>query len=169
MGATKADFTQMRDEEQQKQNSKGLTINEKSFLTLDKLSVTEMAMAVVDKYTDGYNSPTEGLLLAKKFIDLGEAIKENIADNASNELKLGKGEKRVQNGATFTEQMVGVRYNFANCGDPIWNELSEKIKQREAFLKTIVGSKQELIEETGEVVMLTEPVKSGKLGLIIKY
>lgn len=167
MGQAKQMFTQQRDEEQQ--IKQGLTINEKNFLTLDKQSVTELAMAVVDKYTDGHNNPVEGLLLAKKLIDLGEEIKDNLGDYPTNELKLANKEKRVVLGATFNEQMVGVRWSYKDCGDPVWNELNTKLKEREAFLQTIKGRKQELIEETGEVVEISEPVKSGKLGLIIKY
>lgn len=147
----------------------GLVLNAKTFLTLDKASLTQRAMAVADEYLDGYNSPTEGLLLAKKLIDMGEQIKANLADAATNELKLGSGEKRVIDGATFTEQMTGVRYSYDTCNDPVWLDLNEKIKNREAFLKTIKGSKQELIEETGEVIEIMEPVKSGKMSLVIKY
>lgn len=148
---------------------RGLTIATQSFLSLDKASLTEKAMAVADSYLDGFKSPTEGLIIAKKLIDFGEQIKINLADAAGNDLRLSKGEKRIVNGATITEQMLGSRYSYKECNDPIWNELNEKIKNREAFLQTIKGSKQELIEETGEVVEIFEPVKSGKLGLIIKY
>lgn len=149
--------------------STGLVISTESFLTINKDTLRDKAMSVVDNYLDGFKSPTEGLILAKKMIDMGEMIKENLAAAAASELRLAKSEKRAVHGNDITEQMVGVRYSYKDCNDPIWNELNEKIKQREAFLKTIVGSKQELIEETGEVVQIFEPTKSGKLSLIIKY
>ncbi len=147
----------------------GLTITTQSFLSLDKASLTEKAQAVADQYLDGYNSPTEGLTIARKGLDFFEQLKNNLADAAANELKLSKGEKRVINGATVTEQMVGVRWDYKGCGDPLYNDLAEKLKNREAFLQTIKGSQNVLIEETGEVVEIFEPIKSGKMGLIIKY
>ena len=179
MGASKESAIQMQDDAvngnrqilPMDSNSKnmGLVINSQSFLTASKDDIHTKAMAVVDDYLSGHKSPTEALIIVKKMIDFAEEVKSNISDAAANELRLAKSEKREVSGNSITEQMVGTRYSFKECQDPIWNELNEKIKEREAFLKTIKGSKQELIEETGEVVQIFEPVKSGKMGLIIKY
>lgn len=155
--------------EEIKNQNQGLTITSAKFLDLDKSAIKDLAMSVVDEYQDGFKSPAEGLLLSKKLEELAIQIKENLKDPAASELKLGKGEKANVHGAVVTEQMTGVKYSFKDCADPIWNELNEKIKNREAFLKTIKGSKQELIEETGEVVEIFEPVKSGSMSLIFKY
>lgn len=156
-------------QEQELAREQGLTITSAKFLDLDKGAIKDMAMAVVDEYQDGFKSPAEGLLLARKLEELAVQIKDNLKDSAASELKLGKGEKANVHGATVTEQMTGVKYSYKDCSDPVWNELNEKIKNREAFLKTIKGSKQELIEETGEVVEIYEPVKSGSMSLIFKY
>lgn len=174
MTKTKDLFMQQRDWEQHQEDevqlpqTTGLTISQTSFVDLDKDGIRNVAMAVVDRQSDGFNSPTEGLIFAKKLSEVAELIKENLADAAANELKLAKGEKSIQHGVEINEQMTGVKYSFKECGDPLWNELNEKIKAREAFLKTIKGSKEEIIEETGEVVKVFEPVKSGKMSLIIK-
>lgn len=146
----------------------GLVLNTNTFTGLNKEDLRTFSMAVVDKFSDGYNSPTEGLIFAKKLAEVAELIKENLADQAANELKLSKGEKSVQHNVEINEQMVGVRYDFKVCGCPIWNDLSEKLKEREAFLKTIKGSKEEYLPETQEVVTIFEPLKSGKLSLVIK-
>jgi hypothetical protein len=169
MTSSKDQFQQMRDEEIQANTNRGLAINEKSFLNLDKTSVIDMAHAVVEKYTDGHNSPYEGLLLAKKFIDLGEEIKANISDNAANELKLAKSEKRIVGTTTVSEQMVGTRYDFKPCEDVTWNRLKEAITERENFLKTVTAPQITGDPETGETWMAKPAVKSGKIGLIIKY
>lgn len=150
-------------------STSGKSMLSRSFLTESKAAMGEHAKDVVSFYTDGHNSPVEGLIIAKKMVEFAELIKENLADAAVNELKLSGSEKRTIAGNEINQQMVGVRYNFSSCKDPIWDELNIKIKEREAFLKTIKGSKQELIEETGEVVQIFEPTKSGKLSLIIKY
>ncbi len=171
MGQSKEEFTQMRDDEQQQavaNKSMAVTLAPKSILDLTSEGIRTKSQQIVDYYTDGYNNPAEGLILAKKLTEMAEQIKSNLQDPASNELKLGKGEKAELFGCVINEQMVGVKYSFKECGDPLWNELKEKITNRENFLKTIKGSKQELIEETGEVVTIYEPIKSGKMAPVIK-
>lgn len=147
----------------------GITLNTQSFLELSKEAIRDKAMAVVDNYRDGYNNPAEGLLISKKLIDFAEMIKENLADAAANELKLASGEKRVINGASFNEQMTGVRYDFSHCEDKLYNEAMAIVKEREAFLKTVKGTAMTGDLSTGETWMVNEPIKSGKLSLIIKY
>lgn len=176
MTTSKDKFMELREQEVQETNttrsSSGNTnvaINEKSFLELDKESVRGIGRMIVNKYTDGNNSPYAGLLLAKKLIDLGEEIKSNISDNAASELRLATGEKRVVGTTTVNEQMLGVRYDFKPCNDLIWNKLSEAIKEREAFLKTVTAPQITGDTDTGETWMVNPPVKSGKLGLVIKY
>lgn len=171
MGASKESFTQMRDDEQQQaiaSKSNGLTLAPKSILDLTSEGIKAKSQQIVDYYTDGFNNPAEGLILAKKLTEMAEQIKNNLQDPTTNELKLGKSEKAELFGCVITEQMVGVKYDYKPCGDPVWNELKEKITNRESFLKTIKGSKAELIEETGEVVTIYEPIKSGKMAPVIK-
>jgi hypothetical protein len=143
-------------------------INTNKLIDLNSGSIRDFAMGMVDYYTDGYNSPTEGLILSKKLSEISDLLKENLQDPAVNELKLGKGEKVTKFGCTINVQMVGVRYSYKECNDPIWNELNEKIKEREKFLQGIKGSISVNIEETGEVVTIYEPIKSGKEAPIIK-
>jgi hypothetical protein len=170
MKRTEDAMMQLREQEQSEttETQTGVTFSPKSILNLTAEGISEKAKQIVDYYTDGYNNPAEGLILAKKLADMSEQIKNNLQDSANNELKLGKGDKANLFGCVINSQMVGVKYSFKECGDPVWNELKEKITNREAFLKTIKGSKSELIEETGEVVTIYEPVKSGKMAPVIK-
>lgn len=140
-----------------------------AFLSLDKASLTEVAMATADSYLDGFKSTVTGLMLAKKLADFAELLKNNLADAAANELKLAKGEKRVVNGATITEQMTGVRYDYASTGDKEWIELNAKLKEREKFLRGITGSITLVDDDSGEVYTVSEPIKIGKMSLIVKY
>lgn len=163
-------FEELRQQEIEEMQPRSVAVSlaPKSILDLTAEGIREKAMQIVDYYKDGFNNPAEGLILAKKLTEVSELIKDNLQEAASNELKLGKGDKASLFGCTINEQMVGVRYSFKECGDPVWNELNEKLKNREAFLKTIKGSKTELIEETGEIVTIYEPVKSGKMAPVIK-
>lgn len=155
--------------EQEAANSQtGLSLELNKFIDIDKDSIRDIAMSIVDQCADGNKSWVDALIFSKKLNELSDLIKENTAEGAANELKLANKESRVVHGCSINEQMVGVKYSFGECGDPVWNELNGKIKEREAFLKTIKGSKMELIEDTGEVVKIFEPVKSGKMALIVK-
>lgn len=155
--------------EELKQQNQGLTITTAKFLDLDKGAIKDLAMSVVDEYQDGFKSPAEGLLLAKKLEELAVQIKENLKDAAANELKLGKGEKANVHGATVTEQMTGVRYDFSQCGDVTYDKAIAIVKEREAFLKTVKGQQMTGDLETGETWLVQEPVKSGSMSLIFKY
>jgi hypothetical protein len=146
----------------------GLILTEKSFVNLDKSGIKDFSMSVVDKFTDGYSSPTEGLIFAKKLTEAAELIKENLQSPAINEMKLGQGEKYSKFNCVITEQMVGVKYDFKGCGHKEYNKLIERVKEIEAFLKTVKGSMTIVDEDTGEVSTVYEPVKSGKLSPVIK-
>jgi hypothetical protein len=191
MSKSKEAFTEMRQKEQgrsigldgtpneyklgqyssnpmQEPQSTALTINSKSFIELDKEALRDKSMAIVDYYLDGFNSPTEGLIFAKKLTEMAEDIKENLADAATNELKLAKSEKRSLHSCDINEQMTGVRYDFKNCNDLAWNRAKAILDEREAFLKTVKGEQITGDPATGETWMAKEPVKSGKMSLIIK-
>jgi hypothetical protein len=84
-----------------------------------------------------------------------------------------KDETVIVNGATLRQSEVGVKYNYPDCGDPVWNdlnkqieELTEKKKEREKFLQNIPYDKGTVDPETG--VFITRPPKSSKTKVIVK-
>jgi hypothetical protein len=173
MGQSKEAFGEMRQaesaEETQPKPSTGLTLSTAKFLDLDKGSIKDLAMNIVDDYQDGFKSPAELLLISKKLTDFAEQIKENIKGAAASELKLSSGEKASVHGATVTEQMTGVRWDFSACGDKLYDEAMKVVKEREAFLKTVKGQQMTGDLSTGETWLVSEPVKSGSMSLIFKY
>jgi len=77
---------------------------------------------------------------------ISEILKDDDVDNHFlNEFLLyGKDEKVIVNGATLSVSEVGVKYDFAECGDQVYNDLikeleilKEKVKERETYLKTV--------------------------------
>lgn len=150
------------------QESTGLILTEKSFIDLSKDSIRDVAMQTVDSYLDGYNSPVAGLILAKKLTEYAELLKENLADAAANEIKLGKGEKYTGHSVVVNEQMAGVKWDFSQCGDILYDKAIAVVKEREAFLKTVKGTAITGDLATGEAWEVKEPIKSGKMTLIVK-
>jgi len=77
---------------------------------------------------------------------IAEILKDDDIDNHFlNEFLLyDKDEKVIVNGATLSVSETGVKYDFTGCGDQVYNDLikesealKEKIKEREAYLKTL--------------------------------
>ena len=145
----------------------GLTITQQSFLALNKASIRDVAMQLVDKCHDGYESYVNGLILSKKLAELAELLKENLKNHAANELKLATKEKRFVHGCEIKEQMTGVKYDYASCEDKIWNDLNTKKAEREALLRAIKGQMVMVDEDSGETWIAKEPVTSGGLSLIV--
>ena len=74
--------------------------------------------------------------------------------------KYGK-ERMSYHGATFDIKEAGVKYDYSQCQDVIWNDIDKKMqmlterkKEREAFLKTIKERFTFVDESTGEIVTI---------------
>lgn len=112
------------------------------------------------------------LKMAEKTIS--EILKDDeIDEHFLNEYLLyDKDEKVVVNGATLTKSETGVKYDFDGCGDQIYNDLvkemndlKEKIKERETYLKTI-PAEGTVCPVNGNYI--NRAVKSSKTKVIVK-
>jgi len=70
--------------------------------------------------------------------------------------------------------MTGVKYDFTNCNDNVWDDLNatvergkELLKERETFLKSITKKLTVVDEETGDISEINPPIKSGKMGFTL--
>lgn len=107
------------------------------------------------------------LVTAKKGMELFTQLEKTVRPYAEIEARLGKGEVYKAYGCEITEKMTGVSYDFANCDDTEWNDLTAQIddltaqrKEREKFLKTITKT---IFDENG--IEIKPPIKKGRLGL----
>jgi hypothetical protein len=82
------------------------------------------------------------------------------------------GKKFPAFGATFTKTEVGTKYDYSLCGDPVLNDLleaskvlAEKVKARMERLKAQKEPENILDEVSGEVYLITPPIKRSKSGL----
>lgn len=95
-------------------------------------------IAIREKVLNGEINPLEVYRQAKLMELLIEEIKKDpdILDAAQSERdKYGK-EKPKINGAVV-DNGSKTTYDYASCGDPVYDKLKEDIKAREAFLKAI--------------------------------
>lgn len=115
----------------------------------------------------------EPLLFLQQVTALEQLVKSLKSDHLIKDVILEEAEKYGKNfdhgNANFQIKEVGTKYDFSECGDMKWEELTEKInelteqrKKREAFLKNIDG---EVYGEDG--VQILRPVKSSTTQVVI--
>lgn len=155
--------------------------NELSFnrIPTSKSEQTALAANFANMFTEGEVSPLEA---AAKLRSIKEVIELTLKDIKVNEIiiseieKYGKGENPSAFGAKFQVKETGVKYDFSQCNDPIWNRLkaeadaiSEKMKEREKYLKIIKEPKTEIDNETGEVYEILPPLKTSTTSYSITF
>jgi hypothetical protein len=91
-------------------------------------------------------------------IQFVEAVREEVA-------KFGKS-LETASGTKIELAEVGTKYEFGQCGDPVLrqleadvNELSAKLKERQAFLKALPSSGIDFVDQEGEVHKIYPPSK----------
>lgn len=144
---------------------------EHDFINFDKAKIKETAATLQQSVTDGYTSEIDALIFGKKIGTLAEELDTRIRPLVNGK-SYGKDYERF--GVKVTESMQGVKYDFTHCMDNQWLELytqvkllTEKLKERETFLKTISKEITIVDPDSGEVITLYPPVKSGKLGFML--
>ena len=79
-------------------------------------------------------------------------------------------------GATFDVKEAGIKYDFSKCEDVIWNDIDKKMqmlterkKEREAFLKSLKERFTYVDESTGEIITLYPPQKKSTTTYAITW
>lgn len=133
----------------------------------------DFAQSVVNNLKDGLSDPLKVHLQVKCMEDLIKQItthpdyKDLTLDEAA---KYGKSFE--MHNAKFEVKEMGVKYDYSNCGDPIYNRLAEelaelekKVKDRQAFLKAVQPGTELLIED--EVIVLYPPIKTSTTSITV--
>lgn len=150
-----------------------------SEVVITKTKQKEVAEALVKKVLDGNVSPINAYVQIKGIADaLTAAIKdESLIDSVINErMKWGK-ETPVFHGAIVAISEGGVKYDFAVCGDSVYNdlaaqkeELDKKIKERQKFL---MGLPEEGVTAadptTGEMCDIKRPTKTSSTVVRVTF
>lgn len=151
------------------QNEFQLEVSTDVLLNLNKDYIGSLVEQARLNLSDGQIDALKLLVTAKKGQELFSQLEKTVRPYAEAETRLGKGEVYKKFGCDITERMTGVSYDFTNCDDAEWNELSAQIealdkkkKEREKFLKTLT---KPLFDEDG--VQINPPIHKGKLGLAV--
>ena len=134
--------------------------------TVTKESIKEQSINLLKDLDEGHITPLQ-LAAQLKFVeDIITNVKEELRQRVIAEQdKYGK-ERMSYHGATFDIKEAGVKYDFSKCEDVIWNDIDKKMqmlterkKEREAFLKTIKERFTFVDESTGEIITIYPPQK----------
>ena len=149
------------------------TNNVLSIFATTKETRQQFAQVVIDEMKLGIADPMKIHLQVKCMEDFIKQItshpdyKDLTLDEAA---KYGKSFE--MHNAKFEVKEMGVKYDYSACGDPIYNELSQKmaelekeIKDRQAFLKAVKPGTEILVED--EVVILYPPVKTSTTSITV--
>lgn len=149
----------------------GLQLELQGFINHSKEQIIHAAQIAAQSVQDGECDAIDALIFTKKGAELFKEMDARIRPLAESK-SLGKEYSKF--GVKIVEAMTGVKYDFTVCSDTIWDNLNaeieslkEKIKERETFLKSVTKKMTIVDEDSGEVVEIHPPVKSGKLGFTL--
>lgn len=147
-----------------------------SFLSLFETTKADRQVfvdSIILGLKEGHSDPLKVHLQVKCMEDFIKQItshpdyKDLTLDEAA---KYGKSFEHYN--AKFEVKEMGVKYDYSNCGDFIYNRLAEelaelekKVKDRQAFLKAVQPGTELLIED--EVIVLYPPIKTSTTSITV--
>jgi len=143
---------------------------------VNKEHIKEQSIALLKDLDEGHITPLQ-LAAQLKFVeDIITNVKEELRQRVvAEQSKYGK-ERMTFKGATFDIKEAGIKYDFSQCQDDIWNDIDKKMqmlterrKEREAFLKTLKERFTYVDESTGEIVTIYPPQKKSTTTYAITW
>lgn len=143
-----------------------------SIMSLFDTTKEQRQSFVTDIVTQVNNGEVDVLKIHKEVKSLEEIVKAITSNEDYKKALLTEAKKNGKKlnfaNAEFQIKEAGVKYNYLQCNDELYNkfkdeqlELDQKIKDREAFLKAIPSVGLPVLNETtGEVVTIYPPAKS---------
>lgn len=134
----------------------------------------------VDKFSDdliqsvksGDVNPIELLVMLRAFEKVSDRVLKEIRENTITEANKYNGSSFKFNGNKIEKSELGTKYDFSICNDPDYNKLfktalesSEKLKEREVFLKSLKEPITLVNRDSGEVYTIIPPLKTSTSGL----
>ena len=150
-----------------------VTTTDLSLFETTKAERQDFAQSVINGLKEGNSDPLKVHLQVKCLEDL---IKQITTHPEYKDLTLDEATKYGKSfelhNAKFEIKEMGVKYDYSTCGDPVYNDLTQKlaelekeIKDRQAFLKAVKPGTEILIED--EVIVLYPPVKTSTTSITV--
>jgi len=138
----------------------------------DKQALIAFAASIINSVNDGNENPLKVQVLLKKQEFVLEKIKEGIKESVKTEAAK-YGEKEFDYAGTKCHYTpTATSYDFNVCNDSTLEELEEKLKgytelveARKKFLKGLSSPMPFVNEGSGEVEVLSPPIKKQSYGV----
>lgn len=151
-----------------------LTLSNLSLFETNKKERQDFAIQVTNNLMEGLADPLKVHLQVKCMEDI---IKQLTSNTVYKDIVLTEAQKYgksfEQHNAKFEIKEMGVKYDYSNCGDPVYRELEDKlsileaeIKNRQTLLKSIPISGQEILIGD-ELVKVYPPSKSSTTSITV--
>jgi len=143
---------------------------------VNKEIIKETSLALLNDIDEGFMHPLQVAAQFKFIEDVIANVKEELRQRVVAEKdKYGK-DTMTYHGATFDIKEAGIKYDFSHCEDAIWNDIDKKMqmlterrKEREAFLKSLKERLTYVDESTGEIVTIYPPQKKSTTTYAITW
>ena len=141
-----------------------------------KEHIKEQSIALLKDLDEGHIAPLQLAAQLKLVEDVISNVKEELRQRVVAEKdKYGK-DDMTYHGAKFDIREAGVKYDYSQCEDIQWNELSQQIdalteqrKERESFLKALKEKLTYVDESTGEIKSIYPPQKKSTTTYAITW
>jgi hypothetical protein len=148
-----------------------------SLFETDKSQRESFCMDLINRIDSGEADPLKVHLQIKCMEDIIKLLNSNTVYKAALlEASEKMGQKSFEfHNAKFEIKETGVKYDFSKCGDVVWETLdsagstiSDQIKEREKFLKTVPQKGMTVVnDQTGEVETIFPPSKSSTTSVAV--
>jgi hypothetical protein len=142
----------------------------------NKSEIERVANEMVQGIIDG-NVQTEKALLTIRAVRMAmESAEDKIKEQVIDELHRRGKEGFDMYGAKVNLKELGVKYDYANCGDLEWYLLDDQIKsltelkkERENFLKSLTKPTTIVDDSTGEIKTINPPIRQSTTSYTITF
>lgn len=140
--------------------------------SISKTGIDVFSDGLIQSVQEGELSPLELRAMIKALEMILERANKATQDNQVTAANLYPSDKFTAFGVEFTKADVYTKYDYTFCQDTIWERLdtdartaTERLKERETFLKAVKAPFKTVDESTGEVVTIYPPKVSRVAGL----
>lgn len=134
--------------------------------------VARFAKQIIESVQTGNANPLEVKVMMRALRAVAEEVEEEIDANAITEAEKYSEKVVEMFGARIEKCEVGVSYDYATSRYPEWEQidseiksLTERRKEKEAFLRALKEPITLLNESTGEIETIRPPLKKSKSGI----
>lgn len=146
------------------------TLKSSTIVSADKREMTNIVSRYLEDIAHNGGEPLKDLALCRKYIFLLEELEKGLKDFAINELETYDRNETNVLGTTVKAVEAGVKWDFS--ASTAWSNQkarvdaeTKRLKDIEAFAKTLKSKTTVVDEETGEAVEYYPPAKSSSTSI----